>query len=63
MYFGALCKAFSQREGLSFAISHKKAPDWVLLLYLEVVATIVVGGLVLPVEVDKVIENSALSVV
>lgn len=41
----------------------KKAPFQVLFLYLKVVAAVVIGGLVLPVEVDKVVEDGALGVV
>lgn len=63
MYYGAYTKAFPSGKAFSFAISLKKAPDWVLSLYLKVVAAVVIGGLVLPVEVDKVVEDGALGVV
>ena len=48
---------FLRERPFLLLLATKKAPDWVLLLYFEVVAAVVVGGLVLPVEVDKVFDN------
>lgn len=56
--FNIICK-----EGISALQTTKKAPFQVLFLYLKVVAAVVIGGLVLPVEVNKVVEDGALSVV
>lgn len=56
--FNIICK-----EGISALQTTKKAPFQVLLLYLKVVAAVVISGLVLPVEVDKVVKDGALGVV